>query len=131
MTDFSYKLIPVRSAAILTGTYVAFPINYDSSVRDVNQVNQLMLHVYFTKGSLTTAELKIETSADNVTWVQECVESVTAGVISEVLAERQLSATGNYRIPVPIKDRYIRVSVKGTGTATSSSMTINAVIGVS
>lgn len=128
MAQFTYISIPVRSTAILTGTYVANPINLSSAARDVYQSNQLVLLVNFTKGSLTTAEMKIEFSNDNTNWYQEVTESVTAGVISEVLSERQFSATGKYRIPVPIKDRYIRVSVKGTGTTTGSDMVITAVV---
>jgi len=40
-------------------------------------------------------------------------------------------STGKYRLPIEVKDRYIRVSVKGTGTVTNSSCTLDAVIGVS
>ena len=131
MVDLSYRLYPVRTAAILTGTYVASPVNYGDSGKDVKQVNQLVLLVDFTIGDLDSAEIKVEFSADGTNWYQEVVESATAGVIAVYAAERSLASTGKYRIPVKIKDRFVRVSAKGTGTATSSSMAIGAVIGIS
>lgn len=129
--DLSYKLHSVRSAAILTGTYVAHTINMGDYVRDFNQINQLVILLDFTKGQLTTAEVKLEFSPDNTNWYQEVTESVSAGIITTTLAERQISATGKYRIPVAVKDRYIKISVKGTGTATGSSMAVKAITGMS
>lgn len=128
--DLSYKLHTVRSSAILTTSYVAHTINLDSDAYDLKTINQLILLVDFTKGSLTTAEFKIEFSPNGTDWYQEVAESTSAGVITETLVERQISATGKYRIPVAIKDRYVRVSVKGTGTVTNSLMSVSAVTGI-
>ena len=122
MNDFTVKSI--RSAAILTGSYVAGTVIDTAGI-----YNQGILNVSFTKGSLTTAEFKIEFSNDNTTYYQETNPSVSAGTTTETLAEHQIGATGNYRIPVPILDRYIKVSAKGTGTATSSSMTLDLNLG--
>lgn len=124
MSRFDYKTVSVRSAAILTGSYVAGTV-----IENVDDQNQLVLYVGFTKGSLTTAELKIEFSADNSNWYQEASESVSSGTATVSLKEHQFSATGNYRIPIALKDRYIRISVKGTGTVTSSSMAVTAGVG--
>jgi len=120
--DFTTK--SVRAAAILTGSYVA------GTVIDTGGIyNQVLLNVVYTKGSLTSAEIKIEFSSDNLTFYQETNPSVSTGTTTETLAEHQISATGNYRIPVPILDRYIKISAKGTGTATGSSMTIDLSLG--
>lgn len=119
------KEFPVRSAAILTTSYVA------GTVLDRAQdYNQLVLLVSFTKGSLTTAEVKIEFSNDGSTYYQETFQSISSGTSTDTVGEHALSATGNYTIMVPILSRYIKVSAKGTGTVTSSSMAITAMLGV-
>ena len=122
--ELDYKIESVRAAAILTGSYVAGTV-----LEQKQGKNQLVLLVNFTKGSLTTAEIKVEFSPDNSSYYQETFQSVSGGTATETLGEHTISATGLYRIMIPIKDRYVKVSAKGTGTVTSSSMTIDAVIG--
>jgi hypothetical protein len=111
-------------AGTVLGTEVASPI--DDAVR----YNQLVLNVAFTKGSLTSAEIKVEYSDDNTTFYQEIGASITGGTETDTLLEHTIGATGNYAIPIEIAAKYIRISAKGTGTVTSSEMTINAVLAV-
>lgn len=124
MYQLDYKELVVRASAILTTSYVAGTV-----ISDVHLANQLIILASFTKGDLTTAEIKVEFSQDGTTYYQETSESFTAGTGAVSLAERQISATGNYRIAIPIRDRYIKISVKGTGTVTSSLMAVRAVVG--
>lgn len=119
-----YVTHAVRSSAILTTSYVAGTV-----ISEAERNNQLVLLVSFTKGSLTSAEIKVEFSPDGTTYYQETFQSISTGTATETVGEHQISATGNYRIMVPIKDRYIKVSAKGTGTVTSSAMAITAVLG--
>jgi len=122
----------IREAAILTDSYVAGTIlgAETSDPTDVSQYNQLILKVRFTIGSLTTAQVKVEFSADNATYDQESTETVSGGTITCAAAERSFAATGNFEIPIPISARYIKVSAKGTGTVDGSSMSIGAVLAV-
>lgn len=122
----------IRSSAILTGSYIAGTILTPKGAPNGNPTlyNQLVLLVNFTKGSLTTAEIKVEFSQDGITYYQELSELASGGTVSETLVERALSATGKYRIPIDIADRYIKVSVKGTGTPTGSSMSVDAILAV-
>lgn len=132
MNYLDYKVIPIRPAAILTGSYVVSPVEFSEPDVQPEAENQIVLYVDFTIGSLTSAQLIVEFSADNTDWYQESYEEVpTAGVAVCVPYTRSMAATGKYRFAVPIKDRYIRVSAKGTGTATGSSMTITGIIGIS
>lgn len=130
-----YRYMPVRSAAILTTSYVAGDIigvnTPEYMAGPVGLYNQLTLYVNFTIGSLTTAELIIEFSDDLVNWVQETIDDIAAstGIITQRNSVRTFTASGAYRIPLPINDQFIRVSIKGTGTVTASSATINAIIG--
>lgn len=121
--DFENKVI--RSSAILTSSYV------ESDVRGLNDSlvltdkNQVILLVDFTKGSLTSMEMKIDFSHDGTTYFQETSINISGGTGTVSLFEYTFTATGKYRIAVPIKDKYMKVSVKGTGTATSSLCQIN------
>lgn len=119
-----YEVASVRAAAILTNSYVAGTV-----LSGLQADNQLILDVQFTLGSLTSGEVRVEFSDDNTTWFQQSSGSVTAGTITISLAEYTFAATGNYRLEIPIKAAFVRVSAKGTGTVTASSMTIDARIG--
>lgn len=147
IAENDYRYIPIRDAAILTTSYVAgriigqVPADLASNPPDfaylsgpVGLRNQLILYVDFTLGSLTTAELKVEFNNDPTDtngWYQETLDDAAAstGIVTERSLVRTFSATGKYRIPIKINDQYIRVSIKGTGTVTSSSAKINAIIG--
>ena len=121
-----YRREIVRAAAILTGSYVAGTV-----IKDVEHCNQLVLLFAYTKGSLTSLEYKIEFSDDGgTTWYQEVMSVQSAGTSTDTVLEHTFTgATANLRIAVPIKDSYIRVSAKGTGTVTSSSLAIQAILG--
>lgn len=125
--DYSYHNI--RSAAILTNGYVAGTVLGPNN-GNPSAYNQLVIYWGFTKGSLTSGELKVEFSHDGTTYYQETFSSVAGGVSTDTLGAHTQTATGNYRISVPIKDNYIKISVMGTGTVTSSSATVTAVLGV-
>jgi len=125
--------VTVRTAAILTNAYVAGTViggETSGEKSKTNEYNQLILYVTFTIGSLTSASIKVEFSNDNSTYYQETAMSIAAGTVTESLAVHTIAATGNYRIAIPMNDRYVKVSAIGTGTVTSSSLGIKAVLGV-
>lgn len=124
-----YFETPVRAAAILTGSYVAGTVIDGAGADGVWDHNQLILYITFTIGSLTSLQVKVEFSADNSTYYQETFGSISTGTSTEVVGEHSFAATGNFRLAIPIKDRFIKVSAKGTGTVTSSSVAILAITG--
>ncbi len=133
MLEQDFSPIAIRAAAILTNSYVAGTVignATDFNQRGVGLKNQLNLYIDFTIGSLTDLLIKIEFSNDNVTYIQEAFSSIVAGLDTVSLAEHKFTATGKYRLALPIKDRYIKISAKGEGTVTSSSLTITGVIGI-
>lgn len=139
--------MPIRSAAILTTAYVVgnvigqVPSDLVSNPPDpvyvagpVGLLNQLILYVDFTLGSLTSAQLIVEFNNDPTDvngWYQETIDDIASstGIVTQRNTVRTFAATGKYRIPIKTNDQYIRVSIKGTGTVTSSSAKINAIIG--
>jgi len=132
--DYESKII--RNAAILTNAYVAGTILDGPTTVGMHLMNQLNLYIDFTKGSLDSVSLKVEFSNDYVagvndgTWYQETFESVSGGVATDTLGVHTISATGKYRLLINIKDKYVRVSAIGTGTVTSSSLSILGIYGV-
>lgn len=114
----------VRAAAILTTSYVA------GTVIEAHLRNQLTILVDFTIGSLDSGHVKVEYSENNSDFYQEAFSSISAGVSTESLAEHKLVTSGSFALYVPVQARYVRISAKGTGTVTGSSMTIKALVGV-
>lgn len=125
-----YSPQAVRAAAILTNSFVAGTTIDGPRGIGVHLYNQLILNVQFTIGSLTSAEIKVEFSNDNTTFFQHTNGSILTGTTTLSLNEFTMTASGNYRIPISSKDRFIKVSAQGTGTVTASSMTIDSVMGI-
>jgi len=111
----------VRAAAILTNSYVA------ASEFDLSRFREFVVFFDVTQGSLTSVEYKIEQSYDGgSTWFNIGAESVTLATITEGLPEykRTLSTDEKwFKVFQAVGDQ-VRVSIKGTGTATASSATI-------
>ncbi len=123
-----YKVYPIRSASSLTTSYVAGTvISFDGLV---DSKNQLIVNYDLTLGSLTSAELIVEFSADNSDYFQETFGKITDGVEVDTPGYHQFIVSGKGRIPIEIKDRCIKISVKGTGDISGSSMRVMAVIGI-
>lgn len=127
-----YITFAVRDAAVLTNSYVAGNIiGATQATSHTYGENQLILYVGVTLTLLTSVEIKIEFSADGTTYYQETVSDLvsTPGTSADLLLEHSVSASGNYRIAVPLKDKFVKVSLKGTGNAAGSSATVLAIIG--
>lgn len=131
--ELHYSLKSLRNSAVLTTSYVAGTVYQEQGLgQNIDPImnNQLMLYVALTLGSLTSAELKVEFSDDGTNWYQETSSSVSAGTSTDSLVTHTFTASGNYRLPISIADRKIRVSVKGTGTVTNSLMAVLGIVAV-
>ena len=127
-TDSNTRIVSttaLRTTAILTNSYVN-----SSSVAVAEGQNQLILLLVATMGSLTSIEIKVEFSDNGTTWYQETFGAISLGTDTLTLGEHTLVATGNYRIPISILDRFFRIAVKGTGTVTSSDILVDGVLGI-
>ena len=127
----NYLKKSLRTSTILTGSFVEATILGPQGIgsqADPAENNQIVLYVAFTLGSLTSAELKVEFSDDDTTYYQETVSSISGGTSTDSLLTHTYTASGNYRIPIPLVDRFIKVSVKGTGTTTDSLMALDIVL---
>ena len=117
----------VRADAILTDTYVAGTV-----LNDVEPYNQLQLAVKYTKGSLTSLQIKIEFSIDGTNYVQETSMSVSSGTSTATPTHHHFAPSGNqnYLLEIPIACTKIKISAKGSGTVTSSSLKLDAILAV-
>src|SRR5215216_1552647 len=116
----------VRASAVLTTSYVAGTV---VDQEEIKGANQLLVLVDFTLGSLTDGRIKVEFSHDGLTYYQETDGTVSGASSLETLIDHKFTATGKYRLAIPIMERYIKISVIGTGTVTNSLMTVDAVVG--
>lgn len=114
----------LRAAAILTGSYVA------SDHFDISRFRQAIIFFNVTKASLASVEYKIEQSLDDgVTWKNIGAQSITLANIDDGVPPFQRTLSGNeewYKVFEAI-GQHIRVQIKGTGTVTASSATIEIV----
>lgn len=121
MYNFFFKKI--RDAAILTNTYVAATV-----IDNAFEYNQLVILVNFTIGDLDSLELKVEISADQDDWYQLTNQSVSMGTTTITPEEITIATGGKRAINVPFSAPFIRVSAKGTGTVTDSSLALQAIL---
>ena len=130
MSSLQYISRWIRSAAKLTNSYVAADIMGLDDNNRAQELNQSVLFIDFTIWSLTSMELKIEYSDDNINFYQQTFIDISWGTATVSEGEYTFSASGAYEISNPFKARYLRASVKWTGTVTSSSCTIKWIIGI-
>ena len=133
MPPLDYRTTQIRAAAALTTSYVAGTVIGTDATGSGQLIadNQLVLYVKLTSlGNMTSSELKIEFSNDQTDWFQETLETYTSGVAVDTQLEHSFASAGNYRLAIPLKDKYVRVSSKGTGgTGAGSSLAITAIYG--
>jgi len=125
----------IREDAILTTSYVAATVISSKMTNyDVNPQlhNQLLVFIKYTKGSLTSLELKLEFSLDGTTYFQETAKSISGGTSTDTALEHTFAPSGNqnFVLAIPIKYPYIKISAKGTGTVTTSSLELSVAVGV-
>lgn len=118
-----YEVQAVRASTVLTGSYVA-----GTSITGAAEYNQLDLYCYFTIGSLTSVEIKIESSIDGTNFVQETNLSISGATGTLTKGEFTIASTGNFKISTPISAHTVKVSAKGTGTVTDSLLQIDAML---
>lgn len=110
----------IRDAAVLTTSYV------DTESVAFDQFKEICLLFDITKGSLTSFEYKVWISKDGYNWFQEATESVTAGIITDTPAYYTITLSTDvaYYKVIPFNGRWIKLQVKGTGTVTGSSCSV-------
>jgi hypothetical protein len=119
----------IRSSAILTNSYVAATVlGGGKDEGRVAEYNQLAAYFYYTKGSLTSLEVKIESSLDGTNYVQETNIAVSGATITMNKGEFTTTEDGNFKITMPMSAKFVKISAKGTGTLTSSLLGIEAML---
>jgi len=125
MTDLiGLKNNSIRAAAILTNAYVAGTI-----LENCQKFNTLYINYDFTIGSLTNCQIKVEVSIDGTNYYELMSDSISSGVDTLSSLVYLLNATKKgSTTPLAIATKYIKISAVGTGTVTSSSLKLDAVL---
>jgi len=121
----NFVFVPVRSAAILTTSYVAGTV-----ISEATNYNQLTILVDYTIGSLTSLEIIVEYSFDDVTYYQDVNIGTSAGTNTITVANYTYTGTSDtFSIQTPISASFIKISAKGSGgTPTGSSLKLDALL---
>ena len=119
----------VLPGAWTDGTAILSTGTEDNVYFDAKDCNKLMLYFDTTLGSATLIEVKIFFSDDATTWYQRTSEALVGGVNTLAVYYESMTASGQYRLPITIMDRYVKVQVRATGTVTGSNLTAKAFVG--
>ena len=123
--------VELRSDAVLTTSYVA------ASQLDVSGCEGVTIFVKYTLGSLTSVEVKVETSPDDSDTAAGSSDWAQSTALDGTLREYTRSdASGVIPIQIPengavLSSLKVRAQVKGTGTVTNSLCEVVAVRRVS
>jgi len=124
MVNLSYQYKEIREPSILSASYVSTLVRWINDNLDLTGENQIVLYIKFIKWSLDSMEMKIEFSPDNIDYYQESSVDIMNGTGTVNKFEYMFTSQWSYRVAVPIKDKYMKVSIKGTGDPTWSSCSI-------
>ncbi len=113
----------IRPDQVLTGSYVA------GNILETINYKQVTIYVEYTKGDETSMQVKVETGNDTTTMYQDTEYTYAGGVDTGVPKVVTYSATGNYRIPLPVTDKYLKVSVQATGGTPTGTAMVDAYLG--
>ena len=128
MSNLQYIAREIRSAAVLTTSYVAADVLWLDDNNRAQELNQSVLFIDLTLWSLTSVELKIEYSDDGVNYYQQTFLDISWGTATASLWEYTFTADWAYEISNPFKAKFMKVSAKWTWTVSWSSCTIKWII---
>lgn len=128
MTRSDYETLVIRDSSILTNLYVATNIRGLNDNLELTSKNQVVLLIDFTMWDLTSLDMIIEFSSDNLEYFQETsIDTNTWSIWTVSLFEYTFIESWKFRVSFPIKDRYMRIKVKWTWTVTNSLLKITSI----
>ena len=102
-------------------------VNMAKSV-PLDNANQGILYVDFTKGSSDGVRLWLEFSYDQVDWYEEAIETISSDTMTAAAGTRLIEDTCNRRLALPVADNWVRISAKAETSATNAQVGIVAVV---
>ena len=112
------------STGFKTGNAVQGFVDIEYTAGAAETLNSIQVKFEFSDSIVGSADVQNHIpAAASTEWYQETTEAVSAGTITETLAERtfaQVSAAATYdrfRIALPLGHGYTRISIKETGVA--------------
>lgn len=112
------------------GTAILSTGTEDNEYIDAKDCNKLVLYLDATLANLTSIDVKIFFSDDGLTWRQRTSEALVGGVNTLAVYYESMAASGHYRLPISIMDRYVKIQVRGQGQDfVGNSLTAKAFVG--
>ena len=97
--------------------------------------NQMCIYPSITLGGLTSVQLKVQFSDDNVTWFDQSLDNVAGATIAAGVAtvatnsfERSLVQSESIFVQLGL-NRFLRIGYKGAGVVAGSLLTLNVTVG--
>ena len=122
--SLSYQYKTLREDSVLTTIPEFTQVRWKDDNLNLSWENQVVLYVKFVKWSLDSMIMKVYFSPDNIDYFQECSIDINSGVGTVNKFDYSFTSNGNYRIPIPIKDKYMKISVEWSGNVSGSSCKI-------
>ena len=127
-----HRLTLIGSKSGTTRTGVTLTSGYGSAstskIFDAGEMSKVNFSIFYAVGSGEAAnsiKIKIESSSDGTNLYQIPNESVSGGTSTLTLREfvfvaaSTASAGNNISLPLDVQDRYLKISVKESGTSTN------------
>lgn len=131
-TPAIYQDVTLFTGVLATNSYVFSPT---VSLGVGGTPNQMCIYPTVTLGTLTSVQLKVQFSDDNVNWFDQSLDNVAGATIAAGVAtvatnsfERSLVQSEAIFVQLGL-NRYLRIGYKGTGVVTGSALTLTITVG--
>ncbi len=123
----------IRSTGVLDtalNEYIISSTDNADGWQSVEDSNQLILDILFTKGSLTNIVFKVWYSQDGTNYTQATMSTPLNGAADLEVLSATFTANFVGQWKFDVKTRYIKVTWQATGTVTSSDLILLATLGI-
>ena len=106
--------------------------NSDNEAMDGKNCNKLVLYLDVLMDDASSIDVKVLFSDTNLTstiWYPRTTGTIAAGINTLSAYYERITADGQYRIPIDIMDKYIKIKVMGNGDCAGSSLIANGHVG--
>lgn len=104
----------------------------DNEAIDARDCNKLMLYLDVNMGDANSIDVQVlfsDTNLTSTTWYPRTTGTIATGVNTLSAYHERVTASGQYRIPIDIMDKYIKIQVMGNGDINNSNLVANAFVG--
>jgi len=124
------------SSAWTDGVAILSTGEEDNGAVDAKDCNKLMLYLNVSMGDSNRIDIKVlfsDTNLDSIVfstvWYPRTDGTIVAGVNTLSAYYESVTVSGQYRIPITIMDKYIKIQARGHGDLNGSALAIEGFVG--